>query len=139
MKKDENYVLDICDEILGVNCSRQHKFDFLRGDKDRKGKGRRLPVDGYYEKMNFVIEYYERQHTEPVPFFDKPDKMTVSSVPRSEQRRIYDERRKTTLKDHKIDIVILSYSDFNFDSQKRIIRDREYDSQVIRRALAKWL
>src|SRR5690606_2600377 len=29
---DEAYVLDICDEVLGLKGLRQHRFDFLRGD-----------------------------------------------------------------------------------------------------------
>lgn len=30
--KDEIYVIDLCDEILGTKALRQHCFDFLRGD-----------------------------------------------------------------------------------------------------------
>jgi len=86
---DEAYVLDLCDEILGQKASRQHKFDFLKGDS-----GRKLPVDGYYEELNLAIEYRERQHSEPVSHFDKPHKMTVSGVHRGEQRKIYDQRRR---------------------------------------------
>lgn len=29
--KDEIYVIDLCDEILGTKALRQHCFDFLRG------------------------------------------------------------------------------------------------------------
>ena len=43
---DEFYVIDICDDILGLKASRQHTFDFLRGDGVH---GRKLPVasDGF--------------------------------------------------------------------------------------------
>lgn len=84
---DEYYIIDLCDEVLGLKVSRQHRFDFLRGDT-----GRKLPVDAYYKERNLVIEYHERQHSETVRLFD--DKMTVSGVPRNIQRKIYDERRK---------------------------------------------
>lgn len=39
-QSDESYVIDLCDEVLGIKASRQHKFDFLTGDT-----GHRLPVD----------------------------------------------------------------------------------------------
>ena len=29
---DESYILNLCDEILGVKAVRQKRFDFLRGD-----------------------------------------------------------------------------------------------------------
>ena len=127
-ERDELYVIRLCNEVLGVEASRQHKFDFLRGDGN---PGRPLPVDAYYEKYNLVIEYYENQHSESVPFFDK--KNTVSGVTRGEQRRIYDERRKTVLPQHGIKVVIISYSDFG--ESKRIKRDYNHDIEVIRRKL----
>ncbi|RRN76358.1 hypothetical protein EIM50_25085, partial [Pseudoxanthomonas sp. SGD-10] len=73
--RDEDYVLDLCDEILQIKGSRQHKFDFLVGDS-----GRKLPVDIYYPTLNLVIEYREYQHSNEALFFDKPDKMAVSGV-----------------------------------------------------------
>lgn len=102
---DESYVIDLCDEVLNSVSSRQHRFDFLKGDT-----GVKLPVDAYYKDFNLVIEFYERQHTESVPLFDR--KMTVSGVTRDEQRRIYDKRRKLILPQHGINIVVISYSDF---------------------------
>ena len=86
---DEHYIIDLCDDVLDAKASRQHKFDFLRGDPNRRDPlGDKLPVDAYYESLNLVIEYYERQHTESVQHFNK--KSTVSGVTRDEQRRIYD-------------------------------------------------
>ena len=127
-ERDELYVIRLCNEVLGVEASRQHTFDFLRGDGN---PGKPLPVDAYYEKYNLVIEYYENQHSESVPFFDK--KNTVSGVTRGEQRRIYDERRKTVLPQHGIKVVIISYSDFG--ESKRIKRDYNHDIEVVRRKL----
>lgn len=72
---DEYYVIDLCDEILGQKSSRQHRFDFLKGDT-----GIMLPVDAFYAKLNLVVEYHECQHTESVSLFD--NKRTVSGVPR---------------------------------------------------------
>ena len=58
---DESYVIDLCDELLGITASRQHRFEFLKGDA-----GTKLPVDAYYKPLNLVIEYREKQHSEQV-------------------------------------------------------------------------
>ncbi|MDB5228275.1 MAG: hypothetical protein JWN78_2468 [Bacteroidota bacterium] len=137
--KDEHYVLDLCDKILGLVSLRQHKFDFLLGDENLKGIARKLPVDSYYEKLNLVIEYCEKQHSETVTFFDKPDRLTVSGVHRGEQRKIYDERRRQLLPIHNINLVEISYSDFNHDRRKKIIRDYKTDEKIIRKKLVNYL
>lgn len=126
--RDELYVIDLCDEILGLKAKRQHRFPFLLGDT---GKG--LPVDAYYEELNLVVEYCERQHSEAVPFFDR--RLTVSGVGRDEQRRIYDERRRELLPKHGIRLVNIAYYDFEYDSRKRIVRDHQKDIQIVRRKL----
>lgn len=127
---DESYVIDLCDEVLNAVSNRQHRFDFLKGDT-----GARLPVDAYYKDFNLVIEFYERQHTESVPLFDR--KMTVSGVTRDEQRRIYDERRKQILPQHGIDIVAISYRDFG--QSKKLQRDRQKDLEIVRRILKDYI
>jgi len=89
---DEHYVLDLCDEILGEAGLRQHRFDWLVGDRSSTGRVARLPVDSYYPQHRLVIEYRERQHDVRVPFFDR--RATLSGVLRGEQRRLYDHRRE---------------------------------------------
>jgi hypothetical protein len=130
--KDEQYVIDLCDEVLKQKASRQHRFDFLLGDA-----GTKLPVDSYYESLNLVIEYREKQHTEEVKHFDKPDVMTVSGVHRGEQRKIYDERRREVLPKNGIKLVEISYSDFEYDSSKQIKRNRERDIEIVKKVLTK--
>jgi hypothetical protein len=128
---DEHYIIDLCDEVLGAKGSRQHRFPFLTGDT-----GRALPVDVYYPQHNLVIEYLEKQHSEAVKFFDKPDKLTASGVPRSEQRKIYDERRRTILPQHGIRLIALPYSMFACTSAGKLCRNRSEDLAAIRSALA---
>jgi hypothetical protein len=135
LSKDEHYVLDLCDNVLGLICSRQHRFDFLLGDINLKGVATKLPVDGYYEGIKLAIEYRERQHSEAVMFFDKPDRITISGVHRGEQRKIYDERRRDVLPKNGITLIEFSYSDFNHDKQKRIIRDQKHDEDVVKKLL----
>lgn len=130
--RDESYVIDLCDEILGTKASRQHTFDFLRGDGI---PGRRLPVDAFYPELNLVVEYRERQHFEPVAFYDKDKEITISGISRGEQRRIYDQRRRDILPDHGIRLVEISYADLKHNSRKRLVRERKYDLDVIQRML----
>lgn len=137
--KDEHYVLDLCDKVLGLTSFRQHKFDFLLGDTNANGVASKLPVDSFYSELNLVIEYRERQHTESVKFFDQPNVMTVSGVHRGEQRKIYDERRRDVLPKHGIHLVEISFSDFNYDGQKRIIRNPDTDIHIVKLKLEKFL
>lgn len=131
--RDEYYVLDLCDYVLGVVSSRQHRFAFLLGDPSLKGACRRLPVDAYYEPLRLAVEYRERQHSEPVPFMDR--KLTLSGCTRGDQRRRYDERRRLVLPQHGIQLIELDYSMFAHDARKRLRRDRAADEVVIRSAL----
>lgn len=125
-RSDEHYVIDLCDEILGQTASRQHRFDFLRGDT-----GMTLPVDAYYLSRKLVIEYHESQHSESTPFFDK--KQTASGVSRGEQRRIYDQRRQEVLPKHGIKVVVIPYTAFG--TTKKIVRNPQSDKLVIMRIL----
>lgn len=127
--RDEEYVLDLCDQILHQKSLRQHRFDFLRGDA-----GSRLPVDAYYPKINLVVEYRERQHTEPVKHFDKPHIITVSGVDRGKQRTLYDERRRIVLAEKKIKLVEIPYTLFACNSRKRIVRSGG-DIEILRNFL----
>lgn len=134
---DEAYVIDLCDEVLGIQASRQHTFPFLVGDGAHP---RCLPVDAYYEPLNLVVEYRELQHSESVPFFDKPDKKTVSGVSRGEQRVLYDNRRRNVLPKHGINLVEISYFDFIYEGKsKRLVRNREADLDVVRNKLSAFL
>lgn len=134
--RDEFYVIDLCDEVLASKASRQHKFDFLRGDPSSNNKrGVELPVDAYYKDLNLVVEYNECQHTESVVLFD--NKKTISGVSRGEQRRIYDERRQEVLPKHGIDLVVISY--FDFGGSKKLKRNHDHDIQIVRNKLQKYI
>ena len=127
---DEYYVIGLCNEALKRTALQQHHFDFLRGDT-----GKRLPVDAYYEDLNLVVEYYERQHTESVALFDK--KQTVSGVDRATQRKIYDNRRREELPKHGIKLVVISYSDFG--TSKKLLRHHDSDLEIVKRILKDYL
>ena len=133
---DEHYIVGLCDKILGEKALRGHRFDFLRGDAGANETGRPLPVDAYYPALKLVIEYCERQHSEPVAFFDR--RPTVSGVGRGDQRKIYDQRRRDVLPEKGIALIELHFSDFAHDTQKRLLRQSE-DYIVLRRRLMAYL
>lgn len=133
---DAHYVINLCDEILEAQASRQHKFGFLLGDYHKNGKTRTpLPVDAYYKEQNLVIEIKYRPETEAIEDFDKPEKITVSGVSRSEQRKIYSERRKKGLKANDIQVLEVDYADFDCDGRHRLMRDKEKDLAVLKKLL----
>lgn len=137
---DEHYVLNLCDELLDAKAARQHKFGFLLGDYHKDGKTRTaLPVDAYYREQNLVIELMKRQHTEGVDSFGKPDRVTISGVSRSEQRKVYDQRRRKGLNANDIQLLEVDYAAFPCDSDKKLIREKEKDLKVLNRLLKEYL
>jgi hypothetical protein len=132
-RRDEHYILDLCDSLLGQKAPRQYAgFDFLVGDA-----GTRLPVDAYYPSLRLVVEYHERQHTESLPFFDS--KATVSGTTRAEQRQKYDQLRCELLPKHGIDLVEISYSEFARGNGKRLKRNVLEDTEILRKRLLRWI
>ena len=131
---DEHYVLDLCDEILGVVGRRQARFDWLRGDPSpTRPRGTALPVDGHWPDLRLVVEFQEEQHTQPSPFFDR--RHTVSGMGRGEQRRRYDQRKRTLIPQHGLRLAVIEKSEFVSRSRK-IDRDRARDLETVRRHFA---
>lgn len=131
---DEAYVIDVCDAILGATALRQHRFAWLVGDAARDGRARTLPVDAYYHEHALVVEYRERQHDEPVAFFDR--RQTISGVGRGQQRRSYDERREHEIPRHGLRLVVVRPRDLVCDRRQRLRRDRDEDRRRLARLLA---
>lgn len=132
---DEEWVIAICDAVLAKTALRQHRFPFLVGDAGRSGRRVPLPVDAYYPELALVVEYHEPQHSRPVGFFDK--RTTVSGVARGEQRRRYDDLRRTVLPANGLDLMILDFSEFEHTFAGRLLRT-ERDRAVIAQRLAQW-
>lgn len=140
VNNDENYILNLCDALLKDTASRQHRFPFLLGDFHRDKKSRtKLPVDGFYEKLNMVVEYHEKQHAEEVVDADKPVEKTISGVSRDEQRKIYNQRRRDVLLRKNINLVEVNFYAFENDSQSNIIRNKEKDIEILRGLLKDYL
>lgn len=128
-KRDEHYVLLLCAQYLGSQCENQKTFSWLLGDPTEKtGKQKKLPVDGYWEEHDLIVEYHEKQHSEAVPFFDS--KITATGMNRGEQRKIYDARKTQEIPKHGINLVIIDYRDFDHRKGK-IVRNPESDLLVV--------
>lgn len=133
-ESDEVYLLDLVAEILAEpDYRRQHRFPTLLGDPGRDGRRRPLPVDGYFPRHRLVVEYWERQHSAPVPIMDEGE--TVSGVSRGHQRRLYDQRRAAWVKANGLRLVILDYRGFETDGRGRLRRDPVRDRRIVAEAL----
>ncbi|MEU1619928.1 hypothetical protein ABZ479_21830 [Streptomyces sp. NPDC005722] len=133
---DEAYVLDLCDEVLAERGKREHRFDWLVGDPSPSGRRTRLPVDSYWPGYGLVVEYREIQHDQPVAFFDKPDRLTVSGVHRGVQRALYDGRREALIPENGLDLLVIRPGDLAADARGRLRRFREADLAALRGLLA---
>lgn len=131
-------MLDLCDEIAGTPGLRQHRFEWLVGDvSPTTGRAVRLPVDSYWPEQRLVVEFRESQHFELTPFFDKPDRLTVSGVHRGEQRRRYDALRDAQIPAQALRLVVIRTDDFTTRG-KKIVRALT-DIEVVRRLVeAAW-
>jgi hypothetical protein len=94
-------------------------------------------VDAYWPGHQLVVEYRELQHDQPMPHFDKPDKLTVSGVHRGEQRALYDARRDTEIPARGLRLVVIRPADLNVDSRGRLRGNQEADLATLRRILAR--
>ncbi|WP_324134173.1 hypothetical protein [Bosea sp. (in: a-proteobacteria)] len=134
-ERDEAYILDLCDDVLGMQALRQHRFPFLLGDAGSSGRRVCLPVDAYYPDLRLVIEYREAQHTRPIAHFDKPHRLTISGVHRGEQRRVYDQRRREVLPVNGITLIELDHTLFSHTLNGRLHRVPSEDRAVLTRLL----
>jgi ATP adenylyltransferase len=133
-ESDEKYILDLVAEVLAEPDYRwQHRFPTLLGDPGLDGKRRPLPVDGYFPRHKLIVEYWERQHSAPVPIMDEGS--TVSGVSRGHQRRLYDQRRQTWAEANGLRLVILDYRGFESDKYGRLLRDPARDRELVVEAL----
>ncbi|GGL33474.1 hypothetical protein GCM10010095_18480 [Streptomyces anthocyanicus] len=136
-ESDEAYVVDLCNRVLHESALTQHKFDWLLGDPGANGRRAKLPVDAYWPGHELVVEYRELQHDQPMPHFDKPDRLTVSGVHRGEQRALYDARRDTEIPAHGLRLIVVRPADLDADGRGRLRRNEKADLEALRKILAR--
>jgi diadenosine tetraphosphate (Ap4A) HIT family hydrolase len=133
-ESDEKYILDLVAQVLAEPDYRwQHRFPTLLGDAGRDGRQRPLPVDGYFPRHQLIVEYWEKQHSAPVPIMDEGP--TVSGMSRGHQRRLYDLRRQQWAAANRLRFVVLDYRGFQTDERGRLQRSPTRDRQIVADAL----
>lgn len=132
---DEKYVLDICDEILNLNSLRQYSFEFLIKNPEKKDKKREFTIGAFYEELNLVIEYTDREHSEKATLVDKINNMAISVIYGGKERKVYDKSTSENIGKKEFKILEISYLDFNYDSKKRIIRNKNKDKEILKEKL----
>ena len=131
---DEKYLLDLAAQVLAEpDYLWQHCFPDLVGDPGADGRPRPLPVDGYFPRHRLIVEYWERQHSAPVPIMDEG--LSVSGVSRGHQRRLYDRRRQDYADANGLRLVILDYRGFETYPSGQLRRDPVRDVQTVASAL----
>jgi len=101
----------------------------------KDGRLRSLPVDAFYDSLALVVEYRKDQHDDPVAFFDKPDRLTVSGVHRGTQRRIYDERRDLLIPQRGLRLWVITPAEVGGNRRGWLnSRDLDRDLELLRDA-----
>lgn len=131
--QDDDYLIALCDEILNKTSKKQFTFDDLRGDyhKDKITRTK-LPLDAYYSDLSLVIEVVNKKSIAPKNGRDKSQKLTVSGVTREEQRKIYQERKRTFLEDKNIKVFEINFALFDTNEQNRLVRNQENDTALLK-------
>lgn len=127
------YVLDLCDDVLGAQGSREHTFDWLLGDPNQHGRRARLRVDSYWQSERLIVEVHESQHQESTPFFDR--RATLSGMGRADQRRLYDARRAEQIPLHGLRLVVVHFADLSIGAKGRRRPDPTADLATVRKLL----
>ena len=137
---DENYLIQIIDELLENTGSRKHTFDFLLGDLHQNGKKRtELPIDVYYKHKRLALEFI--QHPEVIKNFDpvKENKLTVSGITRAEQRIKYYKRKKKTLEERSTNFIEIPLERFENDKSFKLKRNKDNDERLLRELLSRFI
>jgi hypothetical protein len=128
-----SYVIGLVSELLGELPELEKTFPWAVGDVSEKtGRSRQLPFDAVWESRHLIVEVDEDQHRHPMPFWDKPDKLTVSGVSRGVQRRLYDERKRATAREQGYIVIEIPWE----RRSAPINRDRQADLALVRARLS---
>ncbi|EDP97507.1 hypothetical protein U8527_04120 [Kordia algicida OT-1] len=125
---DENYLLDLSDELLNKKASRKHTFDTLVGNLHKRGKGRtKLPLDAYYQDLKLVIEFFQKEKD----FEDLDEKEQA----RITQIKYYDRLKKEAVINKRFRYMKINYAQFECDENEKLIRNTENDIVVLKEIL----
>jgi hypothetical protein len=137
---DEVYLIGLIDELLNKEGSRKHTFSYLLGDLHQDGETRtELPIDLYYRELKLALEFIEHPASEKEMIAAKQEKLTVSGVPRAEQRIIYFERKKSILEKKEIDFIEIPIAAFDVNESFKLKRVQESDLRVLGNLLSDFI
>ncbi|MFK7749637.1 MAG: hypothetical protein AB8B65_14670 [Kordia sp.] len=129
---DENYLLNLCDELLDKKASRKHTFDTLVGNLHKRGKGRtKLPLDAYYQELKLVIEFFQKEKN----FEDLDEKEQA----RITQIKYYDELKKEAVLNKKFRYMKINFAQFQCNENDKLIRNTENDIIILKQILKDFL
>lgn len=129
---DENYLINLCDELLDKKASRKHTFDTLVGNLHKRGKGRtKLPLDAYYKDFKLVIEFFQTNN--PVNEVDEKEQARVAQI------KYYDTLKKEAVLNKSFRYMKINYAQFECDDTNKLIRNTENDILVLKDILKDFL
>ena len=134
--KDDDYLIELCDDILNKKSQKQFTFDDLLGDYHKDGISQtKLPLDAYYQDINLVVEVVNKRSVVLKNTIDKSQKITVSGVTREEQRKVYQERKRTFLEEKDVKVFEINFALFETDESNRLIKNKENDKALLKELL----
>ena len=110
---DENYLLDLCDEILGQKALRQHLFHL-------PDKGRNFPVHGYYPELNLALYYRKPPQSEVVTHLENISWISGRSLHREKEEEEFLQRCRELLPEKGIRLLEIHHSNFSYNKLKRL-------------------
>lgn len=129
---DENYLLDMADELLGQKASRKHTFDTLVGNLHKRGKGRtKLPLDAFYKDLKLVIEFFQKEKN-----FEDLDEKEQARVT---QIKYYDQLKKEAVLNKSFRYMKINYAQFECNENEKLVRNTENDTIVLKEILKDFL
>ena len=132
-RQKEQYCISLVSDALdGAKYTKQHQFDFLKGEPTTKRpNGIKLRVDAYYPDFRLILEFREGQHYSDSKRFDFwNNKQTAIGVDRKTQRLMYDKKREKVLPANGYKLLVI------YDNELAMA-DREKDITVIKQKLKK--
>ena len=126
---DENYLLDLCDEIIGQKALRQHLFH-LR-DKERS-----FPVHGYYSELNLALYYQKPPQSEVVTRLKNISWVSGRSLHREKEEEEFLQKCRELLAERGIQLLEIHHSNFSHYKLKRLQKTEKADVEVLKQILS---
>ena len=122
---DENYLFDLCDQILGQKALRQHLFHF-------PDKGRNFPVHGFYPELELALYYRKPPQSEVVTHLKHISWISGRSIHREKEEEGFLQRCREQLSEKGIRFLEIHHSNFSYNKLERLKKDSQQDMTVLK-------